>query len=71
MGDSKVTEAQCVIPTHNIMNVGVEIELFDRITQVTRFWRRRIWQQPISPGSRNSPVRVVPRNICTSLASRK
>ena len=31
-GDSKVTEAQCVIPTQNTMNVGVEIELFDRIT---------------------------------------
>jgi hypothetical protein len=37
------------------MNVGVEIEFFDRITQVTRFGRRRVWQERISPGSRNSP----------------
>ena len=49
-----MTEALCVIPTQNIMNVGVEIELFDRITQVGRFGRRRVWQEPISPGSRNS-----------------
>jgi hypothetical protein len=66
-----VTEAQWVIPTQSIMNVGVDIELFDRITQVTRFGRRRVWQEPISPGSRKLTVRVVPRNICTSLASRK
>jgi len=51
------------------MNVGVEIELFDRITQVTRFGRRPAGAD--LPGFPELTVRVVPRNICTSLASRK
>lgn len=32
----------------NLLHVGGELELLDRVTQITRFGRRRAWQDPIA-----------------------
>ncbi len=66
-----MTEAQCVIPTQNIMNVGVEIGVVrpDHAGDALRAPPRLAGAD--LPGFPELTVRVVPRNICTSLASRK
>jgi hypothetical protein len=36
--------------TQNLVNLGIPYEPLDRVTQVVRFGRRRVWREPISPG---------------------
>jgi hypothetical protein len=36
----------------NLKNLGIPYEPLDRVTQVTRFGRRRVWRESISVGPR-------------------
>ena len=42
------------LSTQNLMNLGIPYEPLDRVTQVTRFGRRRVWRESLSPGPRAS-----------------
>jgi hypothetical protein len=37
------------LSTQNLANLDVPFEPLDRVTRVTRFGRRRTWQEPVSP----------------------
>jgi CelD/BcsL family acetyltransferase involved in cellulose biosynthesis len=41
------------LSTQNLVNLGIAFEPVDRVTQVTRFGRRRAWREPVSgdPGA--------------------
>ena len=51
MGSIVVTNARS---TQNLVNVDVPFEPLDRVTRVTRFGRRRTWQEPVSPDAGGS-----------------
>jgi hypothetical protein len=42
------------LSTQNLMNLGIPYEPLDRVTQVTRFGRRRVRRESLAPGPRGS-----------------
>jgi CelD/BcsL family acetyltransferase involved in cellulose biosynthesis len=51
MGSIVVTNT---LSTQNLVNLDVPFEPLDRVTRVTRFGRRRTWQEPVSPDGGDS-----------------